>query len=96
MGTILFKDSIKFRKECNYILLCDCMNVVDYELPLEYFSLLVKLQNGHEETLLTDAEKDVIDDFKALSFFVDVTEDDTDMRSLVWDKVRYDEREFFI
>ena len=40
------KNGLLYRKEKDFILLCDCINLLDYELPLESHSLLKNLTLG--------------------------------------------------
>ena len=66
---IKLKNNIKFRRENNYILLCDCKNLEDYELSLEYLSFLIELDKGICQDKIKD--KELIEDLikiKALDF----------------------------
>ncbi len=60
---IKLRDDIKFRRERGYILLCDCKNLEDYELPLRCYTILSKLKKGilknkvKDENLIRDLIK---------------------------------------
>ena len=50
---IRLKKSILFRKEKDYILICDCKNLYDFTLSLDYYDLLCKLKEGAFKDTLT-------------------------------------------
>ncbi|MBI2673484.1 hypothetical protein HYX19_04435 [Candidatus Woesearchaeota archaeon] len=61
---IKLKKHIKFRKEKDYILLCDLKNLEDYELPPKYYSLLVDLKVGVKTSKFNS---DLIKDLKNIN-----------------------------
>ena len=60
--TFKLNATMKFRKEKKYILLCDCKNLVDYELPLIYYELLMKIKMGLPQSAVKQEDKELIND----------------------------------
>jgi hypothetical protein len=57
---IQFNKSVKWRIEEGHILLCDCKTVDFYQLPLQYTSLIEKLNEGTAESELpSDLKEDL-------------------------------------
>ncbi len=88
---IILKKSILFRKEKDYILICDCKNLYDFTLSLDYHDLLCKLKEGVFKDTLTKEEKSVLKDFKRLNFLVSNKEKSYNVLS----RIQYNESEFY-
>lgn len=88
---IRLKKSILFRKEKDYILICDCKNLYDFTLSLDYYDLLCKLKEGAFKDTLTKEEKSVLKDFKKLNFLVNNKE----ISSNALSRIQYNESEFY-
>lgn len=56
-----FNNNVKYRKEKDYILICDCSQLCDYTLPLNKLDLLNKLKSGNYITE-NDDDKEIIED----------------------------------
>ena len=57
--------NIRYRRENDFIMICDCKNLMDFELPLYYESLLATLQRGYDEAqpIGVPDEKELLADF---------------------------------
>lgn len=68
MTKLYIKKGIKFRKEKAYILICDCVNFLDFQLPLNYYNLLTELKKGLDisKNKISEQEKTVIHDLEAM------------------------------
>src|SRR3989338_8575484 len=61
-----FNKHVKWRKDKNWIFICDCKRLIDFKLPLIQEQFMKKLDGGVEEKTLTKEEKMVFDDFKKM------------------------------
>ena len=59
-----FSNHVRFRKEEDFIFLCDCKNLKDFKVPLRYWDFLLKLQKGITALKLSSEESLLIEDFK--------------------------------
>jgi hypothetical protein len=95
MKNIYLKKGIKFRKEVDYILICDCINFIDFQLPLEYFELLEKLNYGLEaDSILSEKEIDVLTDLYSMSLLCETENQSVDNYNNL-SAFSYNETEFF-
>ncbi len=88
---VKLRESILFRKEKDYILICDCKNLYDFTLSLNYYDLLCKLKCGIFKDLLTKEEREVLKDFKKLNFLANSKLENNNTFS----RIQYNESEFF-
>lgn len=92
---IYLKTNIKFRKEKKFVLLCDCLNFIDFQLPLEYFNLLKKLSKGLVfNSNLKNEEIEVLKDLNTMELLAD-TPDCVSENNNNLNNIKYDEKEFY-
>ncbi len=96
MATKLYlKNGIKFRKEKNYILICDCINFLDFQLPLECYDILYKLQNGlNTSESISKFALDVLSDLQIMDLLCDNPNDKVKNTNKTLNTC-YSENEFF-
>ena len=95
MNSIYLKKGVKYRKETNYILICDCVNFIDFRLPLSCWSLMERLQRGFcNSDVLTEFEMDVLTDLYSMSLLSDKKGDAVDNFNNL-SNISYNESEFF-
>ena len=90
--------NIRYRCEEEYILICDCRNLMDYELPLCYWPLLEALQKGYDEInpMGLMNEKELIEDFVKMGIISNKPGDISILNTDVWSILIYSENEFMI
>ena len=96
MGSKVFlRRNVKYRKEKNYILLCDCINFIDFQLPLEYYDLLNRLAKGVvPDDKLPPEELDVLVDLNTMALLTDDPNKLSENTNTLGG-IQYDEKEFF-
>lgn len=57
---------IRWRKDREDILICDCKRLIDLKLPLKYESFMEKLDKGIEKDNLVEEEQKVFSDFEKM------------------------------
>jgi len=57
---------VKWRKDKEDILICDCKRLIDLKLPLKYKFFMEKLEKGVEKGNLIEEEKKVLSDFEKM------------------------------
>jgi hypothetical protein len=94
---IYLKKYVKFRKELDYVLICDCSKIQNYELPLETYELFVSLKKGYKtkKPIGIVMEKDIIDDLNNLGLLDKKPNSNDGFHEKKWIKLTYDEKEFF-
>lgn len=94
---IYLKQYVKYRKEKDYLLVCDCSSIQNYELPIETFELFEKLKKGYNlnEPIGLELEKEIIDDLNSLNLLSNVANSNDGFNSVGWIDLGYDESEFF-
>ena len=92
---IFLKKYVKFRKEENYILLCDCSSIQNYELPKECYDFLVDLRNGIELDDVSECFKNLLDDLKELQLISNKPNCNEGFYNENWINLGYNENEFF-
>ncbi len=84
---------VKFRKEVDHLLICDCKRLLDYQLPLECFDLLVALQSGYGESCRTKFanESDVIEDLITAKLIHNAGEETLNGKEIeeIWSRLAY-------
>ncbi len=66
-----FSNHIRFRKEEDFIFLCDCKNLKDFKVPLKYWGFLLRLEKGLITLKLSSEESLLIEDFKKVGLLED-------------------------
>lgn len=91
------KKYVKYRKEKDYILICDCSVIQNYELPLSAFALFQKLENGYDpkNPIGVDLEQDIFNDLKNLELLDVVPNSNVGFHEQEWIDLGYSENEFF-
>jgi hypothetical protein len=91
------KKYVKIRKEEDYVLLCDCSTIQNYELPSDTFCLLKKLQTGYDTSkpIGIKNEQELIKDLKELELIDNVPNSNKGFHDKPWISLEYDESEFF-
>ena len=90
------KKYVKFRKEKDYILLCDCSSITNYELPLELFDFLTNLKEGVERDKINDElELGLLEDFINLNLVSNNKNSNEGFHNNEWIDLGYEETEFF-
>ncbi len=94
---IYLKKYVKYRKEDDYLLICDCSNLQNYELPLFTFPLFEALKDGYDSNnpLNIEMENDIIDDLVSLNLIDTVPNSNNGFYTDKWINLGYDENEFF-
>ncbi len=94
---IYLKKYVKYRVENDYILLCDCSSIQNYELPIEYLKILDVLKKGYnkDEYLMTKPETDLIEDLNSLKLLSDSPNSNDGFHNNTWISLGYNESEFF-
>lgn len=92
---IYLRKNIKYRKERKFILLCDCINFIDFELPLKYYPFLEKLTNGIEpNSSISSNEKELLLDLYDMDFLTENKESISENKNTL-SNLSYDESDFF-
>lgn len=93
---VFLKKYVKFRKEPQYILMCDCSTLTNYQLPLEFYSLLLILKNGYDsrKPLGILNEKKVLEDLATLDMLSSKFNSNIGFEDKDWVKLQYNETEF--
>ena len=91
------KKYLKFRMEKNYILLCDCSTITNYELPTKYFVLFDKLKQGYSPSspIGIRGEKTVIKDLEQLGMLSKIKNSNDGFHDNSWINLDYKESEFY-
>lgn len=94
---LYLKQYVKYRKEQDYLLICDCSVIQNYELPLDTFDLFEKLKIGYDinNPLNIEMEKEIIDDLSNLNLLSNKPNSNEGFHSNNWIDLGYDESEFF-
>ena len=88
------KKYVKFRKEKEYVLLCDCSIIQNYELPIETYDILLKLKEGYNP-VNNEIENDLIQDLENLELISDYPNSNEGFHNKGWISLGYDEGEFY-
>jgi hypothetical protein len=94
---IYLKKYIKYRKEDQYVLLCDCSNITNFEIPVKYWKLLNRLKKGYEpnKPMGLESEREIINDLKQLNMLSDSFDSNEDFGNSGWLYLDYTENELF-
>lgn len=94
---LYLKRYIKFRPENDYILLCDCSTITNYELPTKFFKLLNKLKQGYNPSspISICGEKIVIKDLEKLGMLSKIKNSNEGFHNNNWVNLDYYESEFY-
>lgn len=94
---LYLKRYIKFRLENDYILLCDCSTITNYELPTKFFKLFNKLKQGYNPSSLIGiyGEKIVIKDLEKLGMLSKTKNSNEGFHHNNWVNLDYNESEFY-
>jgi len=57
---------VKWRKDKEQILICDCKRLIDLKMPFEFEKVIKKIERGINEDELNDKEKLLLSDFEKL------------------------------
>ena len=63
---------IRWRKEKNTLLICDCKRMMDLKIPLKFEPIIKRFERGFDERELKNREKLLFHDFKKLSLLSDL------------------------
>lgn len=97
MGITRLKSAVRFRKEKDYVLLCDCATLNNYELPLRLFEFLTRLEQGcAEESITADEEMTALQELRLLQLIENAVSDNVSSQQDVWHRLTYTENEFFV
>ena len=89
------KNGLLYRKEKDFILLRDCINLLDYELPLESYSLLKNLTLGCDiSTIKNEVLLNIISDFKDMHW-LSFKKEEKVLKYQSDISLSYNEKEFF-
>lgn len=58
---------VRWRKEKQEILICDCKRMIDLKIPLKFEKIMAKFERGFDENLLENEEKILFSDLKKLN-----------------------------
>ena len=94
---LYLKQYVKYRKEKDYLLICDCSIVQNYELPIKTFELFEELKNGYDinKPVGIENEEEIIDDLNSLNLLSDTQNSNEGFNNAKWINLGYDESEFF-
>lgn len=94
---LYLKRYIKFRLENNYVLLCDCSTITNYELPAKFIVLFNKLEQGYSPSSPIGIynEKIVIKDLENLGMLSKTKNSNEGFHNNNWVNVDYEESEFY-
>lgn len=94
---IYLKKYVKYRKEDNFLLICDCSTIQNYELPLSSYELFEKLKTGYNPNhpLGIELENDILDDLKNLQLVDNIPNSNNNFHESQWINLGYEENEFF-
>lgn len=94
---LYLKNFIKYRKEKDYVLLCDCSIIQNYELSLDYYNFLEQLRLGIDisSSELTEDERELINDFIDLELVDSIPNSNKGFHEKQWISLGYDENEFY-
>ena len=95
---LYLKKYVKYRKETDYVLICDCSTIQNFELPLETFEVLEALKSGYDKNkpIGIDIEEDLILDFEELGLVDNIPNSSNGFHNNNWVNLSYDESEFFV
>ncbi len=92
---LYLRQGIKFRKEKNYILMCDCINFLDFKLPHKCYNILQKLQTGLDVfESVSKFELDVLSDLQTMDLLCTNLDDKIKNTNKALN-MSYNESEFF-
>ena len=94
MQKYILNKHIRFRKEDGYILICNCKRLLDYELPIEYFTFLESLNKGVDMKSLRKKDLVVLKDLEVLDIVEKEGKTPKEKREDVFEKLSYDDSEF--
>lgn len=63
---------VKWRKDINNILICDCKRLIDLKIPLGYEKTMEKIEKGVDKKDLGEREKLLVKDFKNLKLLANL------------------------
>jgi ribosomal protein S18 acetylase RimI-like enzyme len=66
------KKEVKWRKDKKYFFICDCKNLIDLKLSLDYENFLIKLNKGINYNELNETEKLIFLEFEKLNFLTNL------------------------
>lgn len=94
---LYLKRYIKFRLENNYVLLCNCSTITNYELPAKFSVLLNKLKQGYNPSspIGIYSEKIVIKDLEKLGMLSKTKNSNEGFHNNNWVNLDYNESEFY-
>lgn len=71
MKKYILNNHIRYREENEYILLCDCMRLLDYEMPIDTLPLLDSLKKGVSKEELSKVNRSIMKEMYDLGLVVD-------------------------
>ena len=94
---INLKQYVKYRKEHDYLLICDCSIIQNYELPLETFDLFEELRIEYDINIPLNIkmEREIIEDLNNLNLLSDKPNFNEGFHLNNWNDLGYDESKFF-
>ncbi|MEK6859414.1 MAG: GNAT family N-acetyltransferase [Nanoarchaeota archaeon] len=67
-----FNKHVRWRKDINNMLICDCKRLIDLKIPLDYEITMKKIERGIDEKDLREREEFLIKDFKNLKLLANL------------------------
>lgn len=91
------KKFVKFRKEKDYLLICNCSTIQNFELPLDAFALFEELKCGYnpDKPIGIDLEMEILNDLITLDLVDTIPNSNKGFHGQNWIDLGYDENEFF-
>lgn len=91
------KKYVKYRKEEDYLLICDCSIIQNYELPLTAFNLFERLKEGYDpnKPIGIELENEIFKDLINLELIDTIPNSNKGFHEQQWINLGYDENEFF-
>lgn len=83
--------NVKFRKEDQYILVCDLSVLENYKFPLQYYNEFLLLKNG----LVYEFKTEFLEDLITLDLVSFKKNNLIESKVDVFSKLKYEESEFF-
>lgn len=88
---VYLKKYVKFRREENYVLVCDLYTLDNYSFPIQFIDDFLKLSTIG----MTDNNSDFLNDLKTLDLLDENKNKNINPNANIFDKLLYNENEFF-
>ena len=88
---VYLKKYVKFRREENYVLVCDLYTLDKYSFPIQFIDDFLKLSTIG----MTDNNSDFLNDLKTLDLLDENKNKNINPNANIFDKLLYNENEFF-